>query len=189
VSFYSAEELAELGIGRYGEEVLVSRDARIFRPEQLELGSHVRIDAFSIISCGEGGISLGDHVHIGAFAFFSGAGRIEIHDFTGLSSRVSIYSTNDDYSGESLTGPTVPDRYRNVTSAPVMIGKHVIIGGCTIILPGVTVGEGAAIGALSLVSHDIDPFTIWARGKALRERRRDLVALEELVRDEDSATD
>lgn len=189
MSFYSPEELEEIGIARYGEDVLISRDARIHRPGQLELGSHVRIDAFSIISCGDGGISLGDHIHIGAFAFFSGAARIELHDFVGLSSRVSIYSSNDDYSGESLTGPTVPDRYRNVTSAPVTIGKHVIIGGGTIILPGVTVGEGAAIGALSLVRDDIDPFTIWARGKALRERRRDLLTLEEAVRDEDSAPD
>lgn len=189
MSFYSPEELAEIGIGRYGDDVLIDRDVRIIHPERLELGSHVRIDAFSILSCGDGGISVGDYVHIGAFAFLAGAGRIEIHDFGGLSGRVSIYSSNEDYTGGSLTNPTVPDRFRKVSSAPVTIGKHVIVGGGTIILPGVTVGEGAAVGALSLVRDDIEPFTIWARGKALRERRRDLLALEKAVRDEESTPD
>jgi acetyltransferase-like isoleucine patch superfamily enzyme len=180
--FYSASELAELGLRRYGDDVRIDRAARIIRPEQLEVGSHVRIDAFTIISCGDGGVSIGDYVHVASFDFLSGAARIEIGDFVNLSGRVSIYSSNEDYSGASLPGPVVPPEYRGAISAPVVVGRHAIVGAGSVILPGVTIGEGAAVGALSLVRHDVDPFTIWAGGKTLRERRRDFLALEEELR-------
>lgn len=184
MSFYSEVELVDLGIGRYGDDVLIDRDVRLIHPERLELGSHVRIDAFSIVSCGKGGIAVGDYVHIGAFAFLAGDGRIEIRDFGGLSGRVSIYSSNEDYSGASLTNPTVPEAYRRVSVAPVTVGRHAIIGAGSIILPGVTIGDGAAVGGLSLVRRDVEPFTIWAAGRALRERSRDLLELEQALRTE-----
>jgi acetyltransferase-like isoleucine patch superfamily enzyme len=186
--FYSADELAGLGLRRYGDDVLIDRAARIIRPDRLELGSHVRIDAFSIISCGDGGVSVGDYVHIAAFAFLAGAGRIEIGDFVNLSGRVSIYTSNDDYSGATLAGPMVPERYRGTTTGPVTVGRHAIVGAGTVILPNVMIGEGAAVGALSLIRHDVAPFTVWAGGRTLKERQRDLLELEQaMLRDEGTA--
>jgi galactoside O-acetyltransferase len=167
-----------------GDDVRIDEDARLFGAERISIGSHVRIDAFAVISAGAGGIVIGDHVHIAAHVFMSGAARIEIGDFAGVSGRVSIYSSNDDYSGESLTGPTVPEEFRGVTSAPVTIGRHAIVGAGTVILPGVTIGTGAAVGAQSLVRRDVADFTIvgGVPARVLGERSRRLLELEQRLR-------
>jgi acetyltransferase-like isoleucine patch superfamily enzyme len=51
---------------------------------------------------------------------------------------------------------------------PVAIGDHVWIGFRAIVLPGVTIGEGAVIGAGAVVSRDVEPFTIVAGNPARR---------------------
>ena len=97
----------------------------------------------------------------------------------------AIFSSNDDYSGAWLTGPTVPDDLRNVTSAPVLLGEHVIVGAGSVILPGVTIGQGAAVGALTLVRKDVPPFAIVAgpRGEVIGERDQKLLELEQELRE------
>ena len=96
-----------------------------------------------------------------------------------------MYSSNDDYSGATLTGPTVPAELSHVHAAPVHVGRHVIIGAGSVLLPGVTIGDGAAVGALSIVKRDVEPFTIVAGpdGRVIGERKRDLLELESRVDD------
>jgi galactoside O-acetyltransferase len=89
-----------------------------------------------------------------------------------------IYSSNDDYSGAALTNPTVPPEFTNVTSASVVIGKHVIIGSGSVILPGVILQEGVAIGALSLVNRNCERFCIYAGSPAKLVRSRSEKLLE-----------
>jgi galactoside O-acetyltransferase len=176
--------VAALGFAAVGENVSIDDGARFYGAERITLGSNVRIDAFVVLSAGPEGIVIGDYVHLAVGALISGAARVELHDFANISSRVAIYSSNDDYHGHALTNPTVPDRYRRVQVAPVMIGRHVIVGSGTVILPGVTLGEGAAVGALSIVKRDVAPFTIVAgpSGRVVGTRRRDLLALEAELR-------
>jgi galactoside O-acetyltransferase len=73
-----------------------------------------------------------------------------------------------------MTNPTIPAEFTNVVHRPVIIGRHAIIGCGSVILPGVNVGEGGAVGALSLVKDDCEPFSVYvgipARRKALRQR-------------------
>lgn len=106
---------------------------------------------FCVLSAGSGGIDIANYVHIAVYTSLIGAGRISLGNYCNLSSRVSIYSSSDDYSGMTMTNPMVPSQYTNVTHAPVMLGKHVIVGSGAVILPGVTLEDGVAIGALSLV--------------------------------------
>lgn len=75
---------------------------------------------------------------------------------------MSIYSSSDDYKGEYLTNPTVPEEFTQVDHRPVVLERHVIIGSGSVILPGVTIGEGTAVGALCLVAKDLEPFGIYA---------------------------
>jgi len=177
--------LAALGLASYGTDVKIDAAARFYGAGRIEIGSHTRIDAFSVLSAGEGGIRIGDHIHIAAFVFMAGAGRIELADFANISGRVSIYSSNDDYSGASLTGPTIPDELCLVHVAPVHISRHAIVGAGSVILPGVTIGEGAAVGALSIVKRDVEPFTIVAGpdARVIGTRKRDLLELESRVDD------
>jgi len=181
LGFMDDDELAALGCARLGDDVKIDRSVRIYGAARLEIGDHVRVDAYSVLSCGAEGIAIGSHVHLGVYVFLSGGARIEVQDFAGLSGRVSIYSSNDDYSGAALTGPTVPDDLRNVTEAPVVVGRHAIVGAGSVVLPGVTIGVGAAVGSLSLVREDVEEFAtvVGAPARRVGARRRDLLELGE----------
>lgn len=180
MSFYSPEELRQLGLKRFGENVSISRKASFYGIERIEIGSNVRIDDFCVLSAGREGIAIGSYVHIAVFSALIGRDRISVCDYANLSSRVSVYSSSDDYSGQYMTNPTVPEKYTGVQHAPVEIGRHVIVGSGSVILPGVVLAEGVAIGALSLVRKSIPEFEIWAGAPAKRitDRKRDLLKLE-----------
>lgn len=180
MAFLSRVRLEAIGFASLGEDVLISDAARIYNAAHISIGSHVRIDDFCILSAGSGGIRIGRHVHIGCFGSLIGKEAISLGDFAGMSSRVSVYSSSDDYSGEFMTNPTVPERYRRVQHGSVVIGRHAIFGAGCVILPGVAVGEGAAVGALTLIARDLEPFTSYLGIPARKtgERKRNLLALE-----------
>lgn len=182
--FLQANELAAMGFALVGDNVRIDRSARFYGANRISIGSNVRIDAYAVLSAGAGGIVIGDHVHIAVYSSLAGSGRIELCDFSGLSGRVSIYSSTDDYFGDGLTNPTVPDEFRRVTSAPVVVGKHAVIGVGSIIMPGVTISEGAAIGAMSLIKTNVPPFVIIAEQshQITAPRKRNLLELEKQLR-------
>ena len=158
--YLTRDELSSLGLHSFGENVLISDVARIHNPSKVSLGSDIRIDDFCVLSAGQGGIDIGNHVHLGCFCSLIGAENIVLGDYSGLSARVSIFSSSDDYSGDTLTNPTVPVALRKLRNAQVRIGRHVVVGAGAVILPGVTIGDSAAIGALTLVVRDVMPATI-----------------------------
>lgn len=174
------EQLKLLNFKYLGENVQISSMASIYGASRISIGSYCRIDDFCVLSAGTGGICLGRNVHIAAMCTLIGRGRIELKEFSGISSRVSIYSSNDDYSGNFLTGPTVPNTYTNIDHRDTVLNRHVIIGSGTVILPGVNIGEGTAVGALSLVAKDLKPFSIYAGVpiKWIKSRNRRLLDLE-----------
>lgn len=181
MSYYTDVELRELGLHRCGERVYISRKASLYGVERISIGSDVRIDDFCVLSAGAGGIVIGNHIHIAVYSSLIGRGRIELQDFANISSRVSVYSSSDDYSGEYLTNPTVPEQYTGVTHAGVTIGRHVIVGSGSVILPGVVLAEGCAIGAMSLVRDSCEPFEIHAGIPAVKKavRKRTLLQREQ----------
>lgn len=178
MAFYSQEELSLLGLAQYGNNVLISNKATLYNPPKIVIGSNVRIDDFCVLSAGEGGIEIGNYVHIAVFCSLMGAGKIRLSDFSGLSSRVSIYSSNDDYSGEYLTNPTVPSNFTGVQHSDVYLGRHVIVGSGSVILPGVTLEDGVAIVALSLVAKDCLMFGTYSGSRRIGERKKGLLELE-----------
>ncbi len=180
-SFYSKDELKNIGFKSIGDNVLISKHASIYGSDKICIGNNVRIDDFCILS---GNIVLGNNIHIAAYCgLFAGDFGIEMDDFSGLSSRCIIYSVTDDYSGEFMTNPTIPNRFRNVTGGKVFIGKHSLIGSGTIILPNVTISEGVSVGAMSLINKDLAPWSIYLGIPChkLRDRKKDLLFLEEAL--------
>ena len=180
MAMLNREAIEKMGFAALGENVLISDRASIYGAKRIALGSNVRIDDFCVLSAGEGGIEIGSFVHLAVGALLIGAANIKLDDFSGLSSRVSIYSSTDDYSGAALTNPVVPAEYTNVQSAAVHLKRHVIVGSGSVVLPGVVLEEGAAIGALSLVHKNCDPFTIYSGNPARRisSRKQDLLEVE-----------
>ena len=186
-SFYDEEELSRLGLKSYGRNVKISRKTSIYTDSDIEIGNNVRIDDFCILS---GKIHLGSNIHIAAYsALYGGDKGIFIGDFSNISSRVCLYSVSDDYSGETMTNPTIPDDYKNVTSQSVRIGKHVIVGSTSVILPGVTIEDGGSFGAFSLINMDTHAWTIYAGipVKKIRDRKKDLLKLEQLYKEKEDS--
>jgi len=171
--------LRTLGFAQLGENVRIHETAVLANCANISIGSNVRIDAFTVVSAGKA-IIIGSHVHIGTHCSFVGSDVIEIGDFCGVSHGTRIFSASDDYTGLALTGPTVPMNYRLVESGPVRLGRHAIIGSNCVILPDITIGEGAAIGALSLVTKSVPDWMIYTGtpAKPLKPRDKALLAKE-----------
>lgn len=175
-SFFSINELNSFGFKSLGNNVLISRKASIYSAATISIGNNVRIDDFCILS---GNIAMGSFIHISAYTALYGKNGIVIGNFATISGRVLIYSQNDDYSGAFMTNPMVPEEFTNVTGGEVSIGEHVIIGAGSIVLPSLILGEGASIGAMSLVKKNVEPWTIYAGvpAKRLAYRKKDILAL------------
>lgn len=157
-SYYSPIELEQLNFKSLGENVLLSKKASFYNSENIEIGDHSRIDDFSVLS---GRISLGKCVHVTPHCILSGGrGGIRIGDYCALAYRVQIFAESDDYTGETLFSSLIPEELKDVYRSEVRIHNYCIIGAGSTIFPGVTLGEGAAVGAMSLVNSNIPPWTI-----------------------------
>ena len=157
-SFYTLLELSNLGFKSIGQNVFISRFSRFYEPENIEIGSNVRIDDFCILS---GNIKLGNHIHISAYTALYGKFGIEMEDYTGLSPRCTVFSATDDFSGDYLIGPMVDSKYTNIVGGKVLIKKYSQIGSACIILPDITIFEGVAVGAMSLINKNLDEWCIY----------------------------
>lgn len=183
MSFLNQSELESMGFLSLGDNVSISARASIYGASSISIGSNVRIDDFCVLSAGDQGIFLGDYIHFSVGVSLIGRGRISVGDFAGLSANCSVFSSSDDFSGRYLTNPTVPAIYTNTSDLPVNICRHSIIGANSVVLPGVTIGEGGAIGAGSVVRSSTAPWTIYAGTpiKRIKARSSELLELEKTL--------
>ena len=175
--FLQTDELRNGGLKLCGENVTVHETCQLVGAENIEIGNNVRIDPYCIISAASGSVRLGSNIHLGARCYLAGTGGIELHDFSGLSQEVRIYSISDDFLGGGLTNPTIPKKFLNVRVGKVTLGRHVVVGSGSVIFPGVHVGDGAVVGTMSVVKHSLDPWGIYAGipARKIKNRRRDVI--------------
>lgn len=173
-SFYSEEELKDLNLKSYGKNVKISRKCSIYGAENIEVGNNVRIDDFTILS---GNIKIGNNVHISAYCALYGKNEIELQDYSGCSARCTIYSETDDFSGEYMVGAVIPEKYTNVNSGKVLLGKYSQLGANTIVMPNIKIGEGAVTGSLTFVNRSLEDWTIniGIPVKKMKNRKKDLL--------------
>jgi len=178
--FLTEKEIEKIGFKKIGKNVLISDKCSIYNAKNIEIGSNVRIDDFVILSAGDGGIRIGSHIHIACYTSLIGKEEIILDDFCQVSSRVTILSSSDDFSGDFLVGPCINSEFTNVKSKKVILEKHSVVGtGCTI-LPGVILHEGCAVGAMSLVKENVDEFTLvhGIPAKSKRTRNKKILKIE-----------
>lgn len=184
MNFLDIKKLKKYNFKNLGENVLISEKASFHNAANISIGNNTRIDDFCVLSAGEGGIEIGSYVHIAVYTSLIGKSKIKIDDYANLSSKISVYSSNDDYSGDYMTNPTIPEKYTNVQHDDVYIGKHVIIGSGSIILPGIRIETGASIGCLTLIKNDCKSFGIYAGVPAryIKDRSKKILEIEEIFR-------
>jgi acetyltransferase-like isoleucine patch superfamily enzyme len=161
----------EFGFRRVGRNVRIYSGAKIIGAEYITLGDDIIIDDFVFIYAHAPTI-IGSHVHIASFCSLVGGGDLRIGDFCSLSSGVRVLTGSDDFQGGGLTNSTIPAEFRHVSRSHVYIGRHAMIGTNTVLLPGISIGEGSAVGAGSLVNRDLAPWGIYAGSPARRIRAR-----------------
>lgn len=177
-SFYEQSDLRYLGLKDFGEKVRISRKASIYGTSQISIGDNVRIDDFVILS---GRIQIGSFIHLGAYSSLFGKYGILMQDFSSVSSRVTVLSASDDFSGEYLTNsPVIDSVYCNTVGSEVVFERHANVGTGSTIMPGVHLAEGTVIGAMSLVTANTEPWTVYfgIPCRAINTRRKDLLKLE-----------
>ncbi len=179
--FMSTHQIEEMNFKHVGKNVKLSSLASFDKPHLMSFGDNSRIDDFCALS---GLITLGRNVHIAVFSSIVASEQaIEIHDFAGLAFGCRIFSSSDDYSGESMTNPTVASKFKTVSHGEIQIGRHAILGTNSIVLPGVTIGEGCSVGANSLINKSTEPWGIYigSPARSIKERSRNLLSLEKLL--------
>lgn len=189
MAFLSEVELHKIGFKQIGKHVRISDKASIHNPDQIEIGDYSRIDDFCVLS---GRIRIGRNVHIAVFCNVAGGSEgVTMEDFSGLSYGCHVFSQSDDYSGRTLTNPTVPERYKNVDKRAVHIKRHSIIGVGSVVYPGVVLEEGTSVGGMSLVTKSTAPWSIYfgIPAKRIKTRKQDLIELERQYLLEECAID
>lgn len=143
-----------------GKHVVIDQGVIIVTPNVVSINDHSWIDKNTIILGGRS-VEIGRRVHIAQNCLLQGVGSIKVGDYVGIAANSMIFSGTDTLNSRKRIGPMIPKKYRNpVFKKPVVIEKDVFVGAASIILPGVTIGEGAVIGACSLVNKDIPPWKI-----------------------------
>ncbi len=170
--YYSELELKELGFKSLGDNVLISKKVSVYGACNMSIGNNVRIDDYVLLI---GNIDIHNYIHIGAFCGLhaSQGGRIVFEDFSGISSNVNIYASSDSFDGEYCTArPGLPDECIKTVCSEVCLGKYSQIGTGATLLPGGCLGEGTAVGAMSLVNTKLEPWSIYAGVPCRRLRAR-----------------
>lgn len=151
----------------FGDGVRIGRGAICKHPETFEIGSNVFIGEQAYLQGRfDGRCVIGDHAWIGPQSYFD-ARDLVIEESVGWGPGAKVL-------GSTHTGvPTdVPIIETNLTIRPVRIAAWSDIGVNAVVLPGVTVGKGAIVGAGAVVAEDVEPFTIVAGVPARLLRRR-----------------
>jgi galactoside O-acetyltransferase len=183
MAYLSYEIMQGMNFRRLGKNVKISDKASIYNADQIEIGDHSRIDDFSVLS---GRVVLGRNVHIAVLCSVSGGSEgVTMEDFSGLAYGCHVFSQSDDYTGLTLTNPTVPSEFKMEKKSKVVIGRHCIIGAHSVVFPGVTMSEGCSLGAMSMLTKSTDPWSIYfgIPAKKIKERKKNLLILEKAYLD------
>jgi galactoside O-acetyltransferase len=175
-------------IRRIGRNVIIGKTVRIRYPELVEIDDNVIIDDFTYISTS---LSIYSNVHIAAGCKLIGGrgAKVVIGEFSTLAPNVVIAAGSDDYLS-GIASPLVPIEFKgNVLIGKVDIGRHCIVGSNSTVLPNITMHEGAAIGAQSLVKTDIPAWSLFGGVPArhLKDRnQKEILRLEKMWRSQQS---
>jgi acetyltransferase-like isoleucine patch superfamily enzyme len=177
MGYLSEGALNSMGFRYLGKNVLISDKASIYNSAQISIGDNSRIDDFCVLA---GKITIGKHVHVTVFCNLAG-GRagLTLADFSTLAYGCQVIAQTDDYSGETMTNSTIPMSFKNEKSEPSLVGRFAILGAGSIVLPGVSIGEGVSAGAGTVFVHSADPWGIYVGvpARRIKERSRNLLRL------------
>jgi galactoside O-acetyltransferase len=167
-------------LGHLGENVLIDLGVIIWNPKNVSIGDYSHIDTNVKIEA-SGSIKIGNYVHVASNSLLQGRGTLTIGDYADIAAGSLIYSGVNHYTDGRTKAfyemsSCAPADRQFVKCAPVTIGKSAFIGLNSVIMPGVTIGEGAIVGACSFVNADIPPWKIAVGipARVIKDRPKDV---------------
>lgn len=141
-----------------GDRVFIGENSRIDSGSlegRIEIKNDVYIGQYCFLKPFRGKITINEGVNIGTFSRIGGSGDIEIGKNSLLANNVQMIAVEHIYKNAST-----PIKFQGTDIKKVKIGEDAWLGAYVIILAGVTIGDGAVIGAGSIVTKDIPPYSI-----------------------------
>lgn len=136
----------------------------LFFGDTLLLGPGCRIDAGTILVGNR--IHVGPNVHIAPYCVLYGNYGIDLEEGVNIGAFGVLHSESESFTGEFPMGPLWPEGMRRPTRAAISIRRRATLGTRCTVLPGVVIGDGAIVGAHSLVRETIFPGEKWAGSPA-----------------------
>jgi galactoside O-acetyltransferase len=149
-----------------GEDVVISPFVEIRYPQLVSIGDHVAIDFGFVLSTTA---KIGNYIHIGPHVSVIGGkgARLVLGDFCSIAAGVRIICKGDEHLGAGIVGALVPTKYKDrQIGEQIEIPRFAALGTNSVVMPGVIIGEGAVVGANSLLKMDAEPWTIYAGSPA-----------------------
>ena len=133
----------------------------ILSPEKVKIAETARVDSFVKIEGGQG-VVIGPHVHVSSFCHVNiGGGAVILGFSCALASGAKILGGSNQPEGQSMSA-AAPKDDQIITRETTRINSFAFVGVNAVVMPGVTVGQGAVIGAGAVVTKDVPPYEIWA---------------------------
>jgi acetyltransferase-like isoleucine patch superfamily enzyme len=129
--------------------------ARVYRGGRINIGDNTRIARWCVFREYGGSITIGSNCSINSFCHFSGNGGIRIGDNVLIATQCVLISAN-----HSFDDITKPISSQGETRAPIIIENDCWLGAGVKVLMGVRIGKGSVIGAGSVVTHDVPPYSV-----------------------------
>jgi acetyltransferase-like isoleucine patch superfamily enzyme len=142
---------------------------RVVNPSRLQFGNSVVLQQDVLVECHlEGRLVVGDDVHVSRGGVIAcGKGELFIGDHTIIGEYTSIRNSQHGTRRSQII------RAQDEDCRALRIGRDVWIGRGCAILPGVTIGDGAVVGANSVVTRDVEAFAVVAGAPARLLRYRE----------------
>lgn len=169
---------------KLGEDVRIAPEAIIRYPDLATIGNRVAVDEFTLVTSR---LQLGSYVHIAPHCTIIGGRNscLIMEDCSGIAAGCRIICSSDDFTGPHLINPMVPEKYRLIKHSTVRICRFATLGTNVVVLPGITIGEGAVVAAGGIVTKDLEPWGIYAgapvRLRGHRPSQEILAMAEELL--------
>jgi len=161
---------------------------KIIGQENINFGDYIIIDDFVLLYA-KSFVHIGNYVHIASFTSITAVEKLFIGDFVAISQGCRILTASDDFKNHGFGNSTIDDKYRNIQSKEIKINNFCIIGANSVILPGVTLGEGCSIGANSVITKNTEPWSIYIGNKKIGERNKKAILQNYLTFQENSISD
>ena len=157
-----------LKVGKMGKGVWIGKNAELWGDalHKVTIGDNVSIDRDVYIEVGgpNAFLEIGKNSHIGAKAHILASGGVKIGKHVVIGMGTYILSATHHYEfpdgAPAMFSIRSPKSRQCVIKKPVIIEDYAAILTGSIVTPGVTIGQGAVVGAVSFVTKDIPAWTI-----------------------------